>query len=73
MSDVKITVRQNGPYLVKGPIDLVDADGNAFRVRRSRWVGGALLPVGYPARVELGCARRHAWRPVQQRAVRSAS
>ena len=34
MADVTITVRQNGPYVVKGPIDLVDAEGNAFRVER---------------------------------------
>ncbi len=29
-----ITTRLNGPYLVKGPIRLVDADGNEFRVDR---------------------------------------
>ncbi len=34
MADVNITVRTNGPYLVKGPIDLTDADGNSFRVDR---------------------------------------
>jgi len=34
MTDTKITVRANGPYLVKGPIDLVDADGNAFQVNQ---------------------------------------
>ncbi|MBD5654356.1 MAG: CDGSH iron-sulfur domain-containing protein [Candidatus Eremiobacteraeota bacterium] len=28
MSDVTITIRSSGPYLVKGPIDLRDADGN---------------------------------------------
>lgn len=32
MAETKITVRSNGPYLVKGPIDLVDADGKAFTV-----------------------------------------
>ncbi len=28
MSDVEIRVTKNGPYLVSGPIELVDADGN---------------------------------------------
>ena len=27
-NDVTITSAENGPYLVKGPINLVDADGN---------------------------------------------
>ena len=30
MSDLNITVRDNGPLLVKGPLTLQDADGNAF-------------------------------------------
>jgi CDGSH-type Zn-finger protein len=30
MADVEITPRLNGPYLVKGPIKLVDVDGNGF-------------------------------------------
>jgi CDGSH-type Zn-finger protein len=34
MADVKVTVRENGPYLVKGPIELVDVEGNEFRVER---------------------------------------
>jgi CDGSH-type Zn-finger protein len=28
MPDVEITIRNNGPYSVSGPIKLVDADGN---------------------------------------------
>jgi CDGSH-type Zn-finger protein len=28
MADVSIKIRPNGPYLVSGPIDLLDADGN---------------------------------------------
>ena len=28
MSDVKITIRPNGPYLVAGPVELVDGAGN---------------------------------------------
>lgn len=34
MEKATITVRLNGPYLVKGPFRLVDADGNEFRVDR---------------------------------------
>ena len=30
MADVKITIRKNGPFRVEGPVDLVDADGNAY-------------------------------------------
>lgn len=30
MSEVRIKVRVNGPYLVTGPVTLVDAEGNAF-------------------------------------------
>lgn len=30
MSDVKITVRDNGPFLVTGPVTVEDADGNTF-------------------------------------------
>jgi CDGSH-type Zn-finger protein len=28
MSDVSITVRTAGPYLIRGPVTLLDADGN---------------------------------------------
>ena len=31
----KITVLDNGPYLVKGPVLLLDAEGNEFRAERS--------------------------------------
>ena len=34
MADVTITTRENGPYLVRGPIQILDADGNAFKVER---------------------------------------
>ena len=30
----KITALDNGPYLVKGPVLLLDAEGNEFRVER---------------------------------------
>lgn len=29
MAETKITIRPNGPLLVAGPVDLVDADGKA--------------------------------------------
>ena len=32
MSDVKINVRDNGPFLVTGPISLSDAAGNQFDI-----------------------------------------
>ena len=28
--DAKITVRRNGPYLVQGVLQIVDADGNVY-------------------------------------------
>lgn len=34
MADVQITVRNNGPYVIRGPIEMMDPDGNAFRVDR---------------------------------------
>ncbi len=30
VADVTIKVRENGPYLVSGPVSLIDADGNEF-------------------------------------------
>ena len=33
-TEVRITVRENGPYLVKGPITILDADGNEHRTDR---------------------------------------
>ena len=32
MTDVEITVRDNGPYRVVGPISLIDATGAEFRL-----------------------------------------
>lgn len=34
MEKITITTRPNGPYLVKGPIRIVDPDGNEFTVDR---------------------------------------
>jgi len=31
----KITALDNGPYLVRGPVSLLDAEGNEFRVERA--------------------------------------
>src|SRR3954471_17682302 len=30
VDDVEIKVRENGPYRVRGPVTLIDADGNEF-------------------------------------------
>ena len=30
MSDVKVVVRDNGPFLVTGPVTVEDGDGNTF-------------------------------------------
>lgn len=30
MPDVTIRIRENGPFLVEGPVRLLDADGNEF-------------------------------------------
>jgi len=32
MADVTIETIKNGPYIVKGVVELIDADGNAFPV-----------------------------------------
>lgn len=32
MAEVKITVRDNGPFLVAGPVTVVDAEGNEFNL-----------------------------------------
>ncbi len=31
---IKITTLDDGPYLVKGPMKILDAEGNEFRVER---------------------------------------
>jgi CDGSH-type Zn-finger protein len=36
MPDVKIAIRPNGPLLVTGTIDLVDADGNAVKIAEGK-------------------------------------
>ena len=37
MSDVEVTITplENGPYLVKGPVTVVDADGAEYHVERA--------------------------------------
>lgn len=34
MADVTIKVRDNGPYLVSGNVELVDAEGNRFETKQ---------------------------------------
>ena len=36
MSDVKIRLRDNGPFVVEGPVTLTDAEGNEFTVDSSK-------------------------------------
>jgi CDGSH-type Zn-finger protein len=33
MDEIKIEVRRNGPYLVHGPVKIVDADGNVHSAK----------------------------------------
>lgn len=38
MTDVQIQTRENGPYLVNGPVTLVDADGTEFTLPEGKAV-----------------------------------
>lgn len=38
MDDVQIKVQNSGPYLVTGPVRLVDADGNAYDIAERKAV-----------------------------------
>jgi len=53
---VVIKVRDNGPYKVTGPVVIVDADGNPFRVEEGRPV--ALCRCG-ASRTKPFCDRSH--------------
>ena len=35
MANVTITVRKNGPYLVSGPVEVRDADGNVYPAKET--------------------------------------
>ena len=35
-SEVTITVNPNGPYIVRGQIELMDSDGNKFQAKSDR-------------------------------------
>lgn len=35
MADVQIKITQNGPYIVSGPIELLDADGTPYTLEKS--------------------------------------
>lgn len=37
-AEVKITVRENGSYLVEGPVRIVDADGNEYDISAKKRV-----------------------------------
>ena len=36
MADVNIRIRDNGPFVVEGPVTLTDAEGNEFTVDSSK-------------------------------------
>lgn len=36
MSEVKIRLRDNGPFVVEGPVKLTDAEGNEFTIDSSK-------------------------------------
>lgn len=36
MADVKIRLRDNGPFVVEGPVTLTDAEGNTFSIDSSK-------------------------------------
>ena len=36
MADVTVKVNNNGPYVLEGPLTLMDADGNQFVLERER-------------------------------------
>jgi CDGSH-type Zn-finger protein len=35
MADVEIKAQKNGPYVVRGTVDLVDAEGNAYALDKA--------------------------------------
>ena len=66
----KITTLDDGPYLVKGPVLLLDAEGNEFRVERAtvalcRCGGSATKPFCDGTHSKIGF--RAAQRTVRQR------
>lgn len=36
MADVKIRLRDNGPFVVEGPVTLTDAEGKEFQIDSSK-------------------------------------
>jgi CDGSH-type Zn-finger protein len=38
MQDVVIKVRESGPYLVTGPVTLIDADGTQYQIEGENFV-----------------------------------
>ena len=71
---VKITALDNGPYLVKGPVLLLDAEGNEFRAERAtvalcRCGGSATKPFCDGTHSRIGFVAAH--RAVRQEAGRT--
>ena len=56
MEEVTITVRPNGPYRIRGPITMVDVDGNAFDLPGTEFV--ALCRCGH-SKTKPFCDRTH--------------
>ena len=38
MAEVRIVPTDNGPYQVKGPIELVDAEGKTWETKETAWL-----------------------------------
>jgi CDGSH-type Zn-finger protein len=38
LTDVSITPMENGPYIVRGPVTVLDADGNAYDVSERKTI-----------------------------------
>jgi CDGSH-type Zn-finger protein len=56
LEEVRITVRPNGPYRIRGPITLVDVDGNEFELPGTEFV--ALCRCGH-SKSKPFCDRTH--------------
>lgn len=38
MAEVKIQVRENGPFRVTGPFELIDMEGKVYTIPQGQWV-----------------------------------
>jgi len=65
MAHVKIETIKNGPYIVSGEVELIDADRNKFRWKNAwHFVGAALRPRNHFAMARI---RKSASRPQRKR------